>query len=374
MPRLPTTARRLAALAAALLLSAMPLDAAEFHFAGPAPTRNFQPIQLIFLNLPFESAATIEPGGVSLLVQTAEINEIATTSGAINSTLKFESNRTAFGVRYGLFDRWEIGLDMPFISRYGGFLDPAINWVEELFGAVNPERKLFPDNTFGDFSVVRGSTVLFDAGEETFQPGDLSFSIKHALRLPPAWPLLALRAAIKAPTGDASEVNGSGKPDFGAGIAADYRVFDRMMLYMNVDLIYPLGPITPGDLTLNPFVTESFAVHFAFTRNFSMMVHQATYSSPFHGTGVRLLDATAVELGFGLSLAFSPFFNAQLLGIQNVNGVEQAADFTLFLSLAYQRWARSTGLPPLDESPPIPTGLPPVSAPPPVPPPAPASS
>jgi hypothetical protein len=251
-------------------------------------------------------------------------------------------------------------LELPFISRYGGFLDPAIDAVESAFGLVNPERKLFPKDTFAGFSVLRGNTVLFDAGEENFQPGDLVFSVKHAFRLPPAWPQLALRAAIKAPTGDAGAVLGSGEPDFGAGIAADYHPFERLMLYFNFDLIYPVGPITPGNLTLNPFVTESFAAFFALTQRWSVMLHQATYTSPFHGT-VRLLDGTAVELGFGLNFAYNPWVGAQVLGIENVTGVEQSADFTLMVSLMFQPWAHPTGLPPLGERPPVP--LPPLDAP-----------
>jgi hypothetical protein len=351
----------LAALIAAVISRPARLAAAEFEFVGPAPTRNFQPIQLIFLGLPFESAATLERGGFALLLQSAEINEIATTQGPITSTLKFESNRTVLGARYGLFERWEAGIELPFISRYGGFLDPPIDWVEDLFGAVNPERDLFPQNSFGGFSVVRGDTVLFDAGEENFQPGDLVFSIKHLLHTPPAWPRLALRGAIKAPTGDAGAVLGSGKPDFGAGLAADYRAFDRLMLYFNLNLVYPVGPITDDDLTLNPIFSESFAAHFGLARQWSVMLHQATYTSPFHGTHTQLLDGTVVELGFGLNFAYNPWFGAQVLGIQNLTGVEQSADFSLLLSFVYRPWAHPSALPPLDAGPPAP--LPPLGEP-----------
>ena len=336
-------------------MPAAPLRAAEFsEFVGPAPTRNFQPIQLIFLNLPFESAVTLERGGLALLLQSAEISAISTNEGSIDATLKFESNRTVLGARYGLFDRWEAGIELPFISRYGGFLDPFIDWVEDVFGAVNGERALFPQNSFGGFVVTRGDTVVFEADEETFQPGDLVFSLKHALRVPRAWPRLALRGAIKAPTGNAGAVLGSGKPDFGIGVAADYRAFSRLMLYFNLDLIYPVGPITDADLTLNPFVTQSFAAHLALTRRFSAMLHQATYTSPFHGTGASLLDGTVVELGFGFNFAYDPWFGAQILGIQNMSGVAQSADFTLLLSMVYRPFAHPTTLPPIGEPPPLP--------------------
>jgi hypothetical protein len=342
----------LTAVLAALVGSA---SASEFEFVGPAPTRNFQPIQLIFLNLPFESAATLEHGGVALLLESAEINAIATSQGSIDATLKFETNRTVLGARYGLFERWEVGIELPFISRYGGFLDPAIDWVESVFGRVNPERDLFPQDSFGGFVVARGDTVLFQAGEENFQPGDLVFLLKHELDLPPAWPRLALRGAIKAPTGDAGAVLGSGEPDFGAGVAADYQAFGRLMFYFNLDLVYPVGPITAGDLTLNPFVTESFAIHLALTRRWSAMLHQATYTSAFHGTHSSLLDGTVVELGFGLNFAYNPWFGGQLLGIQNMSGVEQSADFTLLASMVFRPWAHPTDLPPIGAAPPLPS-------------------
>ena len=58
MPRRSTHLRHLVGLTVVLLALSSPLEASEFEFAGPAPTRNFQPIQLIFLNPPFETAAT----------------------------------------------------------------------------------------------------------------------------------------------------------------------------------------------------------------------------------------------------------------------------------------------------------------------------
>ena len=215
----------------------------------------------------------------------------------------------------------ELGIDLPFISRFGGFMDPFIDWVEDAFGARNADRDLFPDNTFGGFEVDRGSTVLFRGSEVNFQPGDLVFSVKHQFEVPREWPRLALRGLIKAPTGDPDEVLGSGEPDFGIGAAADYSPWRRLMLYANFNLVYPVGPITDGDLTLNPIFTQSFAAHLAITQHWSALFHQASYTSPYHGTGASLLDGTVVELGFGVAFAWSERFGMQLLCIQNVSGV-----------------------------------------------------
>ncbi len=336
--------------------------AAEFQFTPPVPTRNFAPLQLIFLNPPFEQAATLPGGDLAFQVQTAESSVISTNSGAIDATLKFEQNYTKFGLRYGLFDGWELGIDLPFISRFGGFMDPFINWVERAFGARNADRSLFPDNTFGGFEVDRGSTVVFRGSEVNFQPGDLVFSVKHQFDVPREWPRLAVRGLIKAPTGDPDEVLGSGEPDFGIGAAADYQPWSRLMLYANLNLVYPVGPITDADLTLNPIFTQSLAANIALFEHWSALFHQASYTSPFHGTGASLLDGTVVELGFGIAFAWSERFGAQLLAIQNVSGVAQSADFTLMLSAQWRPWAVSTDLPPIAPLPP-PTTLPPVGPP-----------
>ena len=363
--------RRLAVVVAAALALAPRARAEQFEFLPPMPTRNFAPLQLIFLNPAFESAAVMPQGGLALQVQTAESSIIATSQGTVDATLKFEQNWTNFGARYAPFDRWELGLDLPFISRYGGFMDPAIDWIEELFGLTNSERDLFPDNTFGGYVVVRDGKALFNAGEENFQPGDMSLSVKHELALPPAWPRLALRGAIKLPTGNAGAALGSGKPDFGLGVAADYLPWERLMLYGNFNLVYPVGPITDGCLTLNPLITQSFAAHLAITRRFSAMLHQAVYTSPYHA-GSRILDGTVVELGLGLGFAWNEHLGTQLLAIQNMSGVQQSADFTLMLALDWRPWALPTALP--EVGPPLPvSGLPPIEAPAPPPaPPAPA--
>ena len=305
----------------------------EYSFLGPAPTRNFQPIQLIFLQMPFERAATVGLKRLHLDLESAESNVIATTQGAIESTLKFESNRTVLGVRYGFLSGWEAAMHMPFISRYGGFLDPFIDEVEGLFDAGNPERDFWRNNVFQEFRVARGDTVIFEDRKETLFPGDLWFTVKRELRVGPAWPTFGVRAAIKAPTGSLGKVTGSGKPDFGLGFLADYHVWSPLMLYFNFNVVYPLGPITDVDLTLNPMVSESFAAELAITRQVTVLLHQAVYTSPMHGTGVRLLDNAPVELGLGFNWVVTNNAALQLMAIQNMNGVESAADFTLMLGL-----------------------------------------
>ena len=102
-----------------------PGQAEEFTGGGPLPVRNFQPIQLIFLNLPFERAQVLAPAEFELHFDSAESNEIATNQEDVQALLKFETNRTVLGGSVGVLRGLEVGLDVPFISRFGGFLETA---------------------------------------------------------------------------------------------------------------------------------------------------------------------------------------------------------------------------------------------------------
>ncbi len=320
-----------------LLVSAAVAPAAwaeQFDGFGPLPARNFQPIQLIFLNLPFERARVLQAGEATVYLESAESNEVASNQGDINAVLKFETNRTVLGGSIGAGHGLEFGASIPFISRFGGFLDPFMNGIEDVFQTSNPERKVFPNNTFGGFHVHRGDTPLFDGPNQEYELGDIWAEGKYELWHASGLPVIAARAAIKAPTGRAAGVFGSGKPDFALGGAAEYQVLRWLVGYANLNLIYPLGPITPGRLTLNPMVTEGVALEAHVWRQLSFVLQQETYTSPFH-TGTRLLDGTVSELSVGFNAAWQRLL-FQLGAIDNITPVVSAADFTVIGRVTYR--------------------------------------
>ncbi len=309
--------------------------AQEFSGYGPIPTRNFQPIQQIFLNLPFERARTLGVGEMDLRLQSAESNEIATNQEQFDALLKFEQNRTVVGATLGLAKDLDVGLDVPFISRFGGFLDPPIDTIEALFGTSNVERKQYPNNSFAGFYVrEHNGRSLFEGPRQQFELGDIWASAKYLVLDSEDLPRLALRAAVKAPSGRAHGVFGSGKPDFGLGFAIDHQFLDWLIAYGNFNVIYPLGPITNARLTLNPMVTGGVAGEANLGCGVSFVLQQNTYTSPIHGTGTRLLDGTAVELAAALNWDYAPVL-MQLSMIDNISPVATSADFTLLLQLTW---------------------------------------
>lgn len=320
-------------LAVVVVLVALPGYAAEeavFHGFGPLPARNFQPVQQIFLNLPFERARVLGIGEYSVRLESAESNVIATNELQLDAVLKFEQNRTVLGGSVGVLPGLELGLDVPMLSRFGGFLDPFIDSVEKLFGTYNVERGDYPNNSFGAFYLRRDGQTLFEGPKQQFALGDIWASAKYLALDVEGWPLLSVRAGIKAPTGRARAVFGSGQPDFGLGLAAEYQALSWLVTYANFNVIYPVGPITPARLSLNPFVTGGVAAEAYLGWGVSLVLEQATYTSPIHGIGTRLLDGTVVELSGGLNWKCSAVL-LQIGAINNISPVATAADFTLQL-------------------------------------------
>jgi len=319
------------------LLTATAAGAQEFTGFGPAPVRNYQPIQLIFLNLPFERARTLAPGAVDVHLETVESNTIATVSNdQVEGQLKLETNRTVIGGKVGLRPGLEVGVDIPFISHYGGFLDPFIDGIEHAFGTSNPERDLYPDNSFGAFDVRRPNVTLFQGKRQVFELGDLWVSAKQELLDRPGLPLISLRAAIKAPTGRASAVLGSGHPDFGLGFAAEHQPLPWLILYADLAGIFPLGPITPARLNLRPMVNQGLAAEAMIWHPFSLLLQEEVYTSPMHDVGTRILSGTVVELTLGANLRWGHAL-FRLAAVDNLSPVATAADFSLMLRAGYVR-------------------------------------
>jgi hypothetical protein len=93
---------------------------------GPFPVKNFQAFQQLVLSLPGDRATVVKSGTLDVrleLAETASIyNEDSPQSSAI---VKFETLRSGLFLRYGATDRLELGLEVPVLYRYQGFMDGA---------------------------------------------------------------------------------------------------------------------------------------------------------------------------------------------------------------------------------------------------------
>ena len=303
---------------------------------GPFPVRNFQPFQQMVLSLPGDRAAVVKPGTVDVRLELAETASIYNeNSSQTNVNVKFETLRSGLFLRYGAMDRLELGLEVPVLYRYQGFMDGAITATERATTGLNPARAAFKNSNFL-FHTTRNGQTMMNGGPGAMGLGDTTLMSKYQLLIEgAAMPAVSLRGAVKLPTGDQSAFFGSGSPDFGLGLAVEKLVAGRWILYANVTGVVPTGTI--AGLGLRPTVSGIFAVEYLWSENLSVTAHVNYYSSPFHGTGAKAFDQGVTESVLGFSYRVAPRFLWQVYGVENLDFIRgSASDFTVSTVFTYR--------------------------------------
>jgi hypothetical protein len=303
---------------------------------GPFPVRNFNPFQQLVLNMPGDRAAVLSRGTLDVRLELAETAAVYSEQTAIASAqMKFETLRNGLFLRYGATPKLEIGLEVPFLYRYTGFMSGMIQAVERATTGLAPARQAL-SNVDYIFNVTRGGQQIANGTNGALGLGDSMIQLKYQLlRETSFMPALSLRTAIKLPTGDQSEFFGSGSPDFGFGLAVEKALGTRWILYGNFNGVVPTGRI--AGLSLYPTITGIAATEYLWSENLSLTVQFDYYTSPFRHVGLEVFDKGTTELVAGFSYRFAQHWLWQVYAIENIDFITGgAADFTLGLLFTYR--------------------------------------
>lgn len=196
----------------ALFLAPALLYAGDMEIS-PFKTTNQSPIVMIH-PFPAESSALISPQGKFSSALTFDLasNYTSSTTDSENILLDGESYRWTLSTRYGVTDRFEVGIEVPWIVQSGGFLDSFIVDWHDAFSLPQGGRDSAPKNQLQySYANSGGERLLMD--DSGSGPGDMVLSGGLKLYEEKSAALhdaLALRASIKLPTGDSDHLRGSG--------------------------------------------------------------------------------------------------------------------------------------------------------------------
>ena len=186
---------------------------------APFPVRNLSPTALVHGLSIAESPHLLPAGKTSLhtsfdLVNNASLN----SSGNEGILLDGESYIATLGLRYGLSDTLQVGIDLPWVWHSEGFMDSFISDWHDFFNLSNGDRDDLENDQLDYLSSQAGEERL-RLQNETDGFGDL--------RLQLAWQFktteqsaFTLQTQIKAPTGDAEKLTGSEAWDFSLALSA----------------------------------------------------------------------------------------------------------------------------------------------------------
>jgi hypothetical protein len=206
---------------------AVPSWAADMEIT-PFRMVNQSPLAQIF-GMPADSTAVItEAGRISVSLSQDVASNYATSSNAREQlTLDGESYRWTLAARYGIGDRFEAGIDIPYVLYGGGFLDGFIEGWHKTFGLPNGGRESAPRNRLR-FSYSKDGVGKLDVSLADSGLGDISLHVGVKLydaQGNASRDRLAVRASIKLPTGDRAYLRGSGSTDFSLSLCGSMNNF-----------------------------------------------------------------------------------------------------------------------------------------------------
>jgi uncharacterized protein DUF3187 len=321
-----------------MLLGAVPEAQADEVYLpqGLMPVRDFQPIQGLSLQMSGESILPLNKGEFAVRLHVSESSTILqeTTPNA-TAILKLNQLRSALDLRYGLLPHTEVGIEIASLYNNAGGLDGLITAVEHLLIHSAPIRESLKHTGFAYVLTRHGQTVL-QGTNGAYGLTDMVLSSKTLLVAEKsAFPGIALRLAVKLPTGDQSRGFGTSVVDLGIGLAAQKALLARLVLYQNVNGIFPTGHYI--GFGLRPYLTSITGVEIMVTPKLSITGQFDYYQSPFHGTGLKLLDHAVTEGVLAFGYRFTPELLWQFYAVENLDFTRDAApDFTLATVITYR--------------------------------------
>ena len=300
---------------------------------GPFPVRSLSPVQLLYFQFTPERAVTVPRGVWNVRFDLVEANMLASdVNGGDSFLFDFELTRANLALQYGVFDSLAVGLEIPLLYTWRGFLDEPIKFFEDVTGFKRSIRFDRPQHLFNyvlqkdDRNALKGSSGAVGIG-------DIALSAKVSLReegrLAPA---VAGRFALKLPTGDADRALGSGEVDVGLGVALE-KTFGPVGVYFNTGLTIPTGnPFSGTGIDSVPMLSTFLTGEYRLTERFSILAQLNAVTPPVRNTGLDIDRATfEILAGFNWALPGLPVV-WQAGFMEDLNDTNRTADFALFMS------------------------------------------
>ncbi len=214
---------------ALLALMAMSVRAVAYE-AVPFFTRNENPFIQVHGLPAMEEVRVIAPDTWATRV-TLDISNDADFAESSSEYLVIdgETYRLGLNLRYGLGERTEVGIEIPYIRHDEGFLDSFVKSWHGLLGLSNGDRNDLPNNEL-HYQYQHDGRNLYNITGSVGGIGDV--------RITGGWRVFAeegthprrltLRVGAKLPSGKASKLTGSGAGDLTVDVSgSDARLFAR---------------------------------------------------------------------------------------------------------------------------------------------------
>ncbi len=330
----------------------LPLAAAEevkYQPSGPLNIRNQTPLYLFYM-APFpDRAETLAKGKVridtSYHVSNVAIHQRPWPAQQFGGTTEkdrewwvyvdTEINRLDLNISYGVLERLELNIDIPYYVFSDGYLDGFIENFEDTFSFIKTPNAREETGRYNyEYEIRnRGRPIILSESEPN-DFGEASAYLKYKVLDESKWmPAVSLRGAVKFPT-TKDNLLGSKKFDYGLGFLFDKNLFKRLFIYSNLNVVFINKPELLDNLEIFDYMIHGIIGLEYFLTNKTSMLFQATANTTIYDGGVPSTGHDPVVLTLGFNHNFNDRVCWQIAMNENTNSA--APDFGIFTSIKYK--------------------------------------
>lgn len=301
----------------------------------PFSTINQQPTLKLF-GFPLNSSATTTPTGkfnIALLQEIASDYSIGSNS---SERLIFdgEAYRTTLAVVYGINEKLDAGINIPYLLYGGGFLDHFIIDWHDTFGMKQGGRNRAPIGAV-NYSYRKDGVEKLGIEGSGSGIGDISLTAGRKL-YSGTDSNLSLRGALKLPTGDSGALRGSGSTDLAlslCGSTSGTTGWGRLGLFGSIGLLAMTDSRIIADQQENFAIFGTLGTGWTPATWISFKLQLNANSPLYRQSSLKQLATSAVMLTTGGTLLLPDNYRLDL-GVAEDISVNTAPDVTFHFGLS----------------------------------------
>lgn len=277
---------------------------------APFYTFNQSPVAQIY-GLPALEKGTVLPSGRVSVSAVADItsNMAIDVNGGDDIVLDGETYRTTLVMRFGAGNGWEAGIDIPWVSHSGGFLDGFVSGFHDTFNLPQGDRDEVPRDRLL-YRYTRDGVERFSVDSGSNGIGDIRLSGALQLYRDGESPdsVLAVRGLLKLPTGDSGKLHGSGSTDLALWLsgADSYEVGDGKFGFFAGagGILVGNGDVLP-DLQRDGVIFGTIGIGWTPFDWFGLKTQLYAHSPFYKHSSLHQLGVSALQWLIGTTFAFT---------------------------------------------------------------------
>lgn len=263
--------------------------------AAPFATSNRSSFARVH-GLPHAESAFLLPAGASQQSLNLELTNqfVSDRNSDEQIIIDGETMATIIRWRYGVSDRVELGVELPWLKQSGGTLDKTVENWHRWFNLPNGDRADFSRDQLRYEYSGPDQTLNFDGTNRHI--GDLGLQLRYQL-----YPAVAAQLRLDAPTGDSDNFSGSGAWDIALGVNMSSRDW---LASIDAEVHAGLGILWFGDSEILAQINKGRAVYgnaalelpfyWGWLAKLQLEFHSGMYES-----SLTPLGSTSFQVSFG---------------------------------------------------------------------------